>query len=434
MQKIDKFFYDGLTFTRQKENFTEICNSEFDYETFVFPATSDEKVMVNVKLKSCYPKDLLEINELKEVYAYYDKLERVHLFGESEIEESTTISSSSSSDNSNSQKQKGEKTKREEPNVALIDDTYYVKGYEAVEVDLYNGELAYYDLENDELSKFNFRGLQQLRRGHREKTKDVLFNCIEGKTLFLSFNSGNKYILDTLQKIVRAFEKWIKRKYADNLKFAVLVYEPNPDGSWHFHALITFNTVPADFDKVFADWADKYNSKRGIKDQTNVQLLQTKNDVRLTWLYLDATSEKKKDYAVFYPPRFKNIVIFGERISVPSIKVTGETLQAFISETNAEQIDGQTMIVSDTQTGEVLYEYGEWWFTVDKSVLRDLVTKTIMDAIMCDNEDILTFSLSRIAENGGAGGTPATIPFARQGESSIVPTVPPYQLLASKGA
>lgn len=386
--------------------FKENCISDFNYEAFLYPAVTDETVLLNVKQKPCLPYNLIEIESSKKLLAYYNEVERIHLCGVKE-NENLDLSDEKSS-NSNSSPSPKSKLHRIEANVALDNKTYYFNGTEAVDVDLYNGELDYFDDDKEDVVTYHFRGLAKLKKGHSKKTKEVLFNCVENKTLFLSFNSGNKYGIDELQTIVKAFEKWMKRTFVDNLKYAVVVYEPSRDGSWHFHSLPCFEDVPENFETCFASWANNYNNKQGIIEQTDVQLLESKDDILRVWEYLNPASEKKRERAVYYPQNFHNIVSFGNRTTPPSIKVTGETLLELLDATEAVEMSAEQVVVIDNDTGEV-NEFADYWFKLDKGKLDKLVSQTIMDAIMCDDDDILTFSFApEDVGRRGLRGTPLT--------------------------
>ncbi len=426
------FTIGNLTFYKTifENSFRDNCQTNFNYESFIFPAVSDETVLMNVKQKPCLPNKLIETNDTRQLLAWYNEAERIYICGSTdrdkatEQEDSTSsrtaptnLQNEESSTSSTMSISKTKKPKRTEANVALIDKTYYFGGSEAVDVDLYNGSLDYFDDDKEDVATYHFRGLAKLKRAHNEKTKEVLFNCHENKTLFLSFNSGNKYVIDELQKVVRAFQKYLKRKYGNCLKYGVIVYEPNNDGSWHFHCLLCFETVPDNFETCFAKWANNYNNKQGVIEQTDVELLETKQDIRRVWEYLNPAFMKKRERAVFYPENFHNIACFGNRTTPPSMKVTGATLQELLDATDAVELSAEQVVVIDNESGEV-NEFADYWFKLDKAKLDKLVGQTIMDAIMCDDEYILTFSLARGDDDEGSRGFP--LPNVRCG----FPTMP----------
>lgn len=243
------------------------------------------------------------------------------------------------------------------------------------------------------------KSYENLRRNFNRYTEKVIDYTKERRSVFLTFSSDKRYSLKELQKIGRALQKTLKNRY--KVEFAIIVYEPCRDGSWHFHVIICFaQKVPADFNKWFGKWAAKYNSKP-CENQTDVKVLKTKEDVIRVWLYLDPTSKEKRDRIIFYPTKAHTFCPFGElahRKPTPAKVVDGIIEQEFLEKVEAQELKEfyKSYLVSDEETGEVLYEVTTYFFRFKKSKLNELITPPLFIDGMYE---FLMFA-------GGQGGLP----------------------------
>lgn len=226
------------------------------------------------------------------------------------------------------------------------------------------------------INKVN-KSYENLRRNFNRYTEKVIEYTRERRSVFVTFSSDKKYGLKELQKIGRALQKTLKNRY--KVEFAIIVYEPCRDGSWHFHAIICFSkNVPDDLSEWFGGWAVRYNDKP-CENQTDVQLLKTKEDVIRVWFYLDPTSPEKRDRIIYYPVKAHTFCPFGElahQKPTPAKVVDGAVEQEFLAKVEAEELTEfyKSYLVSDEDTGEVLYEVSTYFFRFKKSKLNELIT------------------------------------------------------------
>lgn len=378
-------------------------NNKKMYQLTYIPAIGDTAVFI-LRDKMAFSNDFVFSDNTNKTFAYLYHAEQTLLFGGENI---CTPSAGSSV------KQK-KKIIREEANILVSGDGYLLNGAET-NCDLYHGFCSANETGKVE---YQFRGLAKLRRDYRTKAEEMREHIMEGASIFGTFSSDRKYSADQIKKIGSgAFQKWIKRKYRNaerkDLRYWVIVFEPCNDGSWHFHFILTFkNEVPADFSKEFAEWAKKYNNKP-CEHQTLVEPLGTKRDVLSVINYLDPTSEKKKDLAVFYPPRFRNIIINGNRKTPKPLLGTGEMFSEVFEKLGLEFVPELSKKYSlvDEDTSEVIYEPCEMWFYVDKARLNECISEALFEAIADDDDTIITGAFMRSANARGVrGATPPPLP------------------------
>ena len=374
------------------------------YELRYIPTLAD-KAMFIIRDKMTYGNNFVFANNENKTFAYLYNAEQILFFGGENVR---TLSAGSSS------KRNKKICRRDEANILLSDDGYLLDGHET-NVDLYRGCCS--DNETGEV-KYEFRGLEKLRRDYRVKAEEMRQHIMEGVSVFGTFSSDKKYSADEIKNIgSSAFNKWIKRKYRNadrkDLRYWVICFEPCDDGSWHFHFILSFkNEVPADFSTEFAEWAKKYNEKQ-CAHQTLVEPLRTKRDVLNVINYLDPTSEKKKDLAVFYPPRFRNIIINGNRKTPKPLLGTGEMFSEVFEKLGLEFVPELSKKYSlvDEDTSEVIYEPCEMWFYVDKARLNECISEALFEAIADDDDTIITGAFMRSANARGVrGATPPPLP------------------------
>lgn len=335
------------------------------YELFVFP-TNGEEYIATVKSKPYLSHHLLVCNNLVDVVHQCDEIYRCYRGVEKIRKEKKHIP------------RKNRTPDKEEANIILSDGSVYLNG-EEVSVNLYEGKCI--DPNNDDVN-YTFRGLAKLRKGYNRITNEVIFHTKENKSLFVTFSSGNRYGINEIRKVLQAFQKWVKRNFV--LEYCVTVLEPNDEGSWHFHCLITFkDEIPDKFSADFENWSSKYNSKK-CENQTDVQPLKTKEDIIRVWKYLDPTSLKKRKRAIYYPSNFKNISVFGNRETPTPMELEGQPLEELFGKVGAEDVKefNKRYIISDEETGEVIFEIATMWFRFNKSKLEQLMGDVAMDEIM----------------------------------------------------
>ena len=369
------------------------------YELRYIPTLAD-KAMFILRNRMKFGNDFIFSDNINKTFAYLYQAEQILFFGGENIR---TLSAGSSS-------KRNKKICRDETNILLTDDGYLLDGHET-NVDLYHGCCS--DSESGEVT-YQFRGLEKLRRDYKVKAEEMRQHVMEGVSIFGTFSSDRKYSADQIKKIgSSAFQKWIKRKYRNtdrkDLRYWVICFEPCADGSWHFHFILTFRKeVPADFSNEFAEWAKKYNNKP-CEHQTLVEPLGTKRDVLNVINYLDPASDKKKELAVFYPPRFRNIICNGERKTPRPLLGTGEMFSTVLEKVGAEFLPSfsKQYNLVDEDTNEVVYEPAEYWFYVDKARLNECISEALFEAIANDEEAIITGKFMQTATRArGSRGTP----------------------------
>ena len=351
------------------------------YELRYIPAIGDTAIFI-LRDKMAYANNFVLSDKASTTFAYLYNAEQILFFG------GENVRTPSAGGLSNSKK----KICRDEANILVSDDGYLLDGRET-NVDLYHGCCS--DSESGEVT-YQFRRLEKLRRDYKVKAEEMRQHIMEGVSIFGTFSSDKKYSADEIKKIgSSAFNKWIKRKYRNadrkDLVYWVIVFEPCEDGSWHFHFILSFKKeVPADFAEQFAEWARKYNNKP-CEHQTLVEPLGTKRDVLNVINYLDPASDKKKELAVFYPPRFRNIICNGERKTPRPLLGTGEMFSTVLEKVGAEFLPSfsKQYNLVDEDTSEVIYSPYELWFAVDKGRLNECISNAIFEAICSDDEAII---------------------------------------------
>lgn len=333
-----------------------------DYELFFYP-TDGNTIIACIKSMPCLSGRLIPVKSFKEIGNQYSIIKDAY----------NNLFSARESQTKKRKRSAAAKTKkcsyaRDEANIIVADQTVYLNGNETID-DYYNGTCC--NCETKEI-EYRFRGLEKLKRGFNGKTKEVIFHTIENRSVSANFNSGKKFGHNEIHKIGQALQKALKRNF--ELSYCVIVYEPNWDGSWHFHLLITFvEKVPDVFEDWFAGWAKKYNTKN-CSNQTYVRRLTTKESVIRAWEYLDPTSPRKRKKAIYYPQNFRNICVFGNRTTPASMSVSGKTLNELLDKVDAIELEdfAKSYTISYDDTGAVMYTIKTNYFKIAKNRLEEL--------------------------------------------------------------